>query len=347
VLQTKAQKPESKRGVSVCGQTARQVTDPSQGGDGEIPTQTVGLKCGRGVTPELSSIRAVPCMPDEQQFRFAISPVVQEGNARRLVDILAQSFSSGGTSEDLRREFERITSLKRQSFYDALAYCKHRQWITGGGKGVPYCLSDDGSWKPPPVSTGEITGVPLSRDQLEYLSDTRAQQVEELQGELERLRDWSTSGDANGANVALTSLVRIVADSAASTRQRIRASAAVLGYKTEGDTAEFAKKYLTSVCGDTGIAFDYRIEAGELLRKHEAPRVVSETIKPTYREEAPKEPGESIRDTVARRRARADQMELEAIERLRHIPSEQPQLLALLASRNGNGGDEPSDASGS
>jgi hypothetical protein len=282
-------------------------------------------------------------MPDEQQFRFAINPVVQEGNARRLVDIMAQSFSSGATSEELRRCYEAVTGLRRQAYYDSLKFAKYRHWIVGGGgQGELYRLNADGSWKPRQVSAGELTGEPLSRDQLEYIADSRAQQIDELQDKVECLLDWSSSTDTNGANTALTSLIKIVGDSGASTRQRIRASAAVLGYKTEGDIAQFAKRYLTSVCESTDIAFDYRIEAGELLRKHEAPRVVSETIKPSYREEAPKEPGESLRDTVARRRARADQMELEAIERLRHIPSEQPQLLALLASRNGNGSDDTS-----
>jgi hypothetical protein len=141
-------------------------------------------------------------------------------------------------------------------------------------------------------------------------------------------------------NTALASLLRIVADSGASVRQRIRASAAVLGYKTEGDIANFAKKYLTSVCESTDVAIDYKIEASELLRKHEAPRIVSETIKPSYREAEPKEPPEPLMQLVARRKARQERMELEAIERLRHIPEEQPQLLALLASRSGNGADE-------
>jgi len=46
-----------------------------------------------------------------------------------------------------------------------------------------------------------------------------------------------------------------------------------------------------------------------------------------------------LKDLVVARRARQDRMEREAIERLRHVPSERPQLLALLASqrRKGNG----------
>jgi hypothetical protein len=62
------------------------------------------------------------------------------------------------------------------------------------------------------------------------------------------------------------------------------------------------------------IAIDYKIEASELLRKHEAPRVVSETIKPTYRDEAPREPPEPLMQLVARRRARADKMQAQMIQ---------------------------------
>jgi hypothetical protein len=160
----------------------------------------VGQSVGRnGVTPEEEIKLGKPDAP----FRFAINPVVQEGNARRLVDIMAQSFSSGATSEELRIRFEEVTGLKRQSFYDTLAYAKYRQWVVGGGQGVPYQLNCDGSWKPPPISAGEATGEPLSRDQLEYLKDSQTQRIAELQGEVERLRDWSNGGDTNGATIQL------------------------------------------------------------------------------------------------------------------------------------------------
>jgi hypothetical protein len=39
---------------------------------------------------------------------------------------------------------------------------------------------------------------------------------------------------------------------------------------------------LESLCGSDEAA-DYKIEAAELLRKHEAPRIVSETVRPSYR----------------------------------------------------------------
>ena len=130
------------------------------------------------------------------------------------------------------------------------------------------------------MSTGEPVGEPMSRDQLEYLADSRAQQVEELEA---RLRDWSGGDDANGANIALSSLLGIVSNTAATPRQRIRAAGAVLGYRVHDDSAvEFVKKFLQSVCVSSDIATDYKIEAGELLRKHESPRIASESVRPAY-----------------------------------------------------------------
>ena len=54
----------------------------------------------------------------------------------------------------------------------------------------------------------------------------------------------------------------------------------------DASVTEFAKGFLESLCADVNVAVDYRIEAGELLRKHEAPRVLSESVRPSYREEA-------------------------------------------------------------
>jgi hypothetical protein len=48
---------------------------------------------------------------------------------------------------------------------------------------------------------------------------------------------------------------------------------------------EFVKRFLGSVCESAEIAIDYRVEAAELLRKHEAPKIGSEIVRPTYRAE--------------------------------------------------------------
>jgi hypothetical protein len=80
-------------------------------------------------------------------------------------------------------------------------------------------------------------------------------------------------------------LLKIVADNGATTRQRIKAAAAILGYKVQDEgVVEFTKRFLQSVCESTDIAVDYKIESGELLRRYEAPRIASESVRPSYSE---------------------------------------------------------------
>ena len=255
-----------------------------------------------------------------------------ERNGRKLIGVLAH-FPAGATSEDLRRAFEKETSLVRQSYYDALRFIKSKGWIIGGGRDQLYCLSPDKSWKEEPITS---VGENLEKDRLVYLANSRAQRIEELQSENERLLDWSGSSDPNGVNTALTSLLKIVADNGATPRQRIKAAAAVLGYKTEGDTAQFVKKYLTSVCESTDIAIDYKIEAGELLRRHEAPRVTPDSVRPSYRTDTA-EPVEPLADLVARRRARQDayERELALNPAVDALPSDVSSALNATYSRHG------------
>jgi hypothetical protein len=99
--------------------------------------------------------------------------------------------------------------------------------------------------------------------------------------------------------------------------QRLRAASAVLGYRVQDDgVTEFTKRFLESLCANTDLAVDYRVTAAELLRKHEAPRVAPETVRPIYPEEPQGEPPEPLRDLVARRRARADAMEREMMREM-------------------------------
>jgi hypothetical protein len=237
-----------------------------------------------------------------------------EVNARKLVQVLLQCFPAGGTCEDLRRQFEKDTSLRRQSFYNALAHGKQRGWIVGGGsphnQNQLYNLSPNGSWKEEPAASIGEGGIGGDLD--------KNRQIGELQGEVERLLNWSGGSDGNGKGVGLSSLVRIVGDSAASTRQRIKAAAAVLGYKAQADVSEFVRKYLRTVCESTDIATDYKIEAGELLRRHEAPRVTPDSVRPSYRDSdtvEPTEPPIPLLELVRQRRERSDRMQAEMIEK--------------------------------
>ena len=150
-----------------------------------------------------------------------------------------------------------------------------------------------------------------------------------MQGKVERLLDWSSGGDAS-AGVAIPTLAKIVGDGSASMRQRLKAAAAILGYKLpDDDVAEFTKRFLQSVCTSADIATDYRIEAGELLRKHEAPRVAPETVRLVYQEEPKGEPPIPLQELVAQRRARADALEREMMlqmEREMGLQSGEPEV---------------------
>jgi len=236
-----------------------------------------------------------------------MSPI--EKNARRLVGVLVQHFPAGATCEDLRRQFEKDTSLNRQSFYNALRYAKEQRqrWIVGGGSHQLYTLNSDNSWKPPPTkSIGELFGE-MDKDQLEYLAGSQAVQIEDLQDQVESLRDWS-SGGVNG--VAVSNLAQIVSNSAASTRQRLRAAAVILGYRVQ-DAAitEFAKRFLESLCANADIPTDYRIEAGELLRRSEDVMIRPPIERRTDNvNSAEAEVVEPLSVVVARQRARADRL---------------------------------------
>ena len=249
-----------------------------------------------------------------------------ERNARKLVDVLARYFPEGVTTEDLRRQYELETGFGRQTFYNALSYAKERQWIVGGGdQGKLNCLSPNGSWKPPAPRQLEW---PV--EQLKHVVSLQMAQIEELQGENRRLLDGIA-----GENVAISALVRIVADNAVSTPRRLRAAAAVLGYKvSDASIVEFVRRFLESVCAGTDTHVDHKIEAGELLRKHEAPRVMSEIVRPTYREDEKVDPEEARRQREEVYRRRIAHLERQAALDAAEL---EKQRAARLAASNGGG----------
>jgi hypothetical protein len=160
----------------------------------------------------------------------------------------------------------------------------------------------------PPKSIGEFLGE-MDKDQLEYLAGSQAVQIEDLQGQVEDLRDWS-SGGANG--VAVSNLAQIVSNSAASTRQRLRAAAVVLGYKVQdAAVTEFAKRFLESLCANADIPTDYRIEAGELLRRSEDVMVRPPIERRTDNIDSAKveEPVQPLSELVAARRRRQEALQ--------------------------------------
>jgi hypothetical protein len=149
---------------------------------------------------------------------------------------------------------------------------------------------------------------------LEYLVDSQTQQIEGLQGEVERLRDWSNGSDADGAGVAIPSLIRIITDSASTMRQKLKGAETILSYQVEdASVVEFTKKFLQSVCTSADVATDHRVEAAGLLRRCEAPRVTPDSVRPSYREAEPAEPPIPLLELVRQRRERADRMQAEMI----------------------------------
>jgi hypothetical protein len=195
---------------------------------------------------------------------------------------------------------------------------------------VSFGIGADLSWKEPSTSTGENP----EKARLEYLANSQTRQIERLRDENESLRDWSL-GSNDGANIALSNLVQIVSNTASTTRQQIKAAATILAYQApDAGVTGFAKRFLESLCANADIATDYRIEASELLRRHEAPRITPENVRPNYSsDDAPVEEHEPLADVVARQRARADVLGAE-LER---------QAAQYMASSKRNGSDEPSD----
>jgi hypothetical protein len=219
------------------------------------------------------------------------------------------SFSAGATSEELRVQFEKDTSLARQSFYNALSWVKKQGWVIGGGPGQVYNLSLDGSWKKPPPSIGErLELAERKADRLEYVVNSKVEQIEDLKDQVESLRDW---GNGN-SGIAIASLTKIVSNNDATTRQRLRSAATILSYRVEDDeVTKFTKGFLEALCANADIPADYRIEAAEILRRQEAPKVLSETVRPRYNEQPAEPPPIPLRELVEIRRAYCDRVAAE------------------------------------
>jgi hypothetical protein len=200
-----------------------------------------------------------------------------ERNVRRLIDVLV-SLQGSAPTEILRREFEQASGLARQMFYSTLRLARERGWIVGdGGRKKHNILNPDGSWQPSPLSS---TGERLERDRFEYVKNAQALRIEELEGEVQRLLDWS-GGNANRANVAISALVRAVGDSEVSTPRRLKAAAAILGYKVEDEAVSaFAIKFLEALCASSDTDIDHRIEAGRLLQQFRSPKILQPIERP-------------------------------------------------------------------
>jgi hypothetical protein len=242
-----------------------------------------------------------------------IPPIAKNG--RLLVGVLAEHFPDGGTCEDLRRRFEKETAFGWQTFYDALRYAKEQQWVVADGR--IYKLDPAGAWKPPVPSVGEqLEAARRENDRLDFVAESRLERIDQLQDRLDILRDWV--GGANG--VAVEHLIKIVADSSTTPRQKLRAAGVVLGYKVDPQIAEFVKAFLEHLCMSPDTPTDYKIEAGEILRKAEgSPRIAPavERPAPPVRDADPVAEAEERRIVAERRRRHLEEQARKDAEALK------------------------------
>jgi hypothetical protein len=184
-----------------------------------------------------------------------------EKNSRKLVGVMI-GFPDGACSADLRQQFQAATGLERQSYFYALREAKRLGWIIGGGGRDQLYVVDYEAFSKAPESTGSDETPPLE------------QFVEESQGEL------ATPRMSNGG-VAVSSLVEIVGDPSATLRQKLRASATVLGYRVQdAGVIEFVKRFLERLCANARISADYRVEAAEQLRRCQDPKIMPQIQRP-------------------------------------------------------------------
>jgi hypothetical protein len=80
-------------------------------------------------------------------------------------------------------------------------------------------------------------------------------------------------------------LLEIMADTEMSTRRRIEAAEAILGYEAPADAVSRSREYLMSIFEDREEAIDNRMDALKLSRKFEAKKIAPQTVHVTRREE--------------------------------------------------------------
>jgi hypothetical protein len=252
-------------------------------------------------------------MPDELSPK-PINPI--EVNAKQLIDVLAK-FPGGASCRDWLQQFELDCGLARQSFYNSLRYLRERSWVTGGGgRNEVYQLNPDAPWKPS-GSTGAKVGVSEEEQtRLEYLVDTQAGEIQELRDQVESLREWA---NGNNHGTAIGSLLEILSSAETTVRQKLRASNAILSYKTEPRITAFVRAFLEDLCA-SDVPADYKIEGAEQLRRASGHTMLRPSIEKIGAVSVPrdKEAEEAARRIVAEKRRRhLEEQSIKDQERLR------------------------------
>jgi hypothetical protein len=135
-------------------------------------------------------------------------------------------------------------------FYNVLKFVKTRGWLinTGEGRSRLYVVNHEAYSK-----MSASIGVEAARDEVEQFGVKWTEELPDISG--------------NNGGAALLALVGIIADNRHTPRQRLKASATVLGYKTQDPgIIDFVKRFLEHLCV-ADISADHRIWASELLRQ--------------------------------------------------------------------------------
>jgi hypothetical protein len=248
-----------------------------------------------------------------------------EANGRRLVEVLAKYFPRGCNCGDLRQKYQKVAHRKSGTFFNALKLAREKNWIVSDGGPLRlglqiYSLNPDGCWRNPEVSIEErLETARRENSRLEFLLDTQVERTEQLQSEIDNLRDL-----ASGTNgIALENLIKIVTDITASPRQRLKAASVILGYRVQNsEVSELAKRYLETLCASAENV-DYRIEASEVLRRCEDPRIAPSVQRPVVAVVY-----DSAEEVMARGERRRKHIEAQALRNAEEMAREQQEMAA-------------------
>jgi hypothetical protein len=88
------------------------------------------------------------------------------------------------------------------------------------------------------------------------------------------------TGNDSAITASITALLAIMSDESESMRRRIDSAAALLSHETPELVAERAKGFLTTLLEDRNrIMTDHRLEAAQLLRKAESPKIAQQSVR--------------------------------------------------------------------
>jgi hypothetical protein len=131
--------------------------------------------------------------------------------------------------------------------------------------------------------------------------------IEELLAENQRLLN-SQVAVANGqaTDTAVDTLIRIMTNPDIIMRRRIRACETIIGYRVPGAIVDACKQFLVSVYSNPSAAVDHQLEASDLMRRLESPKVSPQIVRLVHREpddgRSPEEKRKQLATEMERRR---------------------------------------------